>query len=77
MECWVQFLTSLYKKDMDILKGVQQKATISLRVWNILEERLRELGLINPEMWRFREDLINLDKHLLRGKEEEEPDYSL
>lgn len=65
LECWVQIRASKYKRDMDILKRVQKRAT---RMMKRLEhvscaKRLRELGLSRMEkvLWG---ELINVCKCL-------------
>ena len=48
LKCWVQLWASQCKRDLDILEGVQQRATKMTKGLEYLyhEERLRELELL-------------------------------
>ena len=51
MECYTQFWLPQYKRDMDMLKRVQQRATKMTKGLEHLshEERLSELGQFSQE----------------------------
>lgn len=60
----VQFWTSQYNRDTDLLKGVQQRTTEMAKGLEHLsyEERLRKLGPIRLENRRLKGELINVYK---------------
>ncbi|GAB0202845.1 mitochondrial enolase superfamily member 1 [Grus japonensis] len=60
LECCVHFWAPQYKRDMDILKRVQQRATRMIKGLKHLsyEEGLRELGLFSLEKKRIRGVLL-------------------
>ncbi|GAB0186483.1 mitochondrial enolase superfamily member 1 [Grus japonensis] len=65
LECWVQFWAPWYKRDMDILERVQQRATKMMKGLEHLsyEERLRKLGTVEHGKEKARGDLINVYKY--------------
>jgi len=66
MECCVQLWSPQHRKDMDLLEGVQTRATKMIRELEQLsyEERLRELGLFSLGKRRLQGDLTTAFQYL-------------
>jgi len=59
LECYIQLWSPQYRKDMDLLKWVQRRATKMIRKMKQFssEERLREMRLLRLEKRRLQGDL--------------------
>ena len=73
LECCVPFWAPQYKRDMDILERVQQRAMKTMNGLQHLsyEKWRRELGLLSLEKRRLGEELINVYKYLRGGCKED------
>ena len=69
VEYCLQFYAPQFKKDRDLLEGVQWRTTKMIKSMEHLlyEERLSNLGLFRLWKRRLRRDLVNIYKYLKGG----------
>ena len=74
LQSYVQLWSPQHRKDMDLLEGVQRRATKMIRGMKHLscEEKLRELGLFSLKKRRLRGDLTVAFQYLKEAYRKDE-----